>query len=98
LERNHAVDAGRPCARHFLGTAAFFHRSRQVLPQLRLSSKNVISPACNPFYYTAVHKAAVSAAPAGKSRMVAWISLGLWALVPFGGIFLGFTDSTLHIK
>jgi hypothetical protein len=47
------------------------------------------------FYYRTVHKAA--GAPAGKSRLVACISLGLWALVLFGGIFIGFIDS-LHIK
>jgi hypothetical protein len=50
------------------------------------------------FYYTTVHKAVVSGAPAGKNRMVACISLGLWALVLFGGIFIGFIHSTLHIK
>jgi hypothetical protein len=50
------------------------------------------------FYYTTVRKAAVSGAPAGKSRIVAWISLGLWALVLFGGVFIGFIDSTLHIN
>jgi hypothetical protein len=50
------------------------------------------------FYYTRVHKAAVSGAFAGKSPVVACISLGLWALVLFGGIFIGFIDSTLHIN
>jgi hypothetical protein len=50
------------------------------------------------FYYTAVHKATASGAPSGKSRLAACISLGLWALVLFGGIFIGFTDSTLHLK
>jgi hypothetical protein len=48
------------------------------------------------FYYTVVHKAA-SGAPAARSRIVACISLGLWALVLFGGIFIGFTSSTLKI-
>lgn len=49
------------------------------------------------FYYTAVYKA-VSWASAVKRRaerrMVACVSLGLWALVLFSGIFIGFVDST----
>ncbi len=45
------------------------------------------------FYYTAVYKA-VSSASAGRQRMAACVSLGLWALVLFGGIFIGFIDST----
>ncbi len=49
------------------------------------------------FYYTAVRKAVASGAPAGKGRTAACVSLGLWALVLFGGIFIGFTDSKLHI-
>jgi hypothetical protein len=47
------------------------------------------------FYYTAVRKAAVSRAPMRKGRMVACASLGLWALVLFGGIFVGLVNSTL---
>ena len=47
------------------------------------------------FYYTLVRKAAAN--PISKSRMVACISLALWALVLFSGIFIGYTDSTLHI-
>jgi hypothetical protein len=50
------------------------------------------------FYYTMVHRAAVSGASAGKGRMVACISLGLWAFVLFGGIFIGFVSSTLHLN
>jgi hypothetical protein len=45
------------------------------------------------FYYTAVYRA-VSWVAEGKKRMVACLSLGLWALVLFGGIFIGFIDST----
>jgi hypothetical protein len=45
------------------------------------------------FYYTAVYKA-VSWASQGKRRMVACVSLGLWALVLFSGIFISFVDST----
>jgi len=45
------------------------------------------------FYYTAVYKA-VSSASEGRRRIVACISLGLWALVLFSGIFIGFIDST----
>jgi hypothetical protein len=43
------------------------------------------------FYYTMVRKTAIS--DTGKASLVALISLGLWALVPFGGIFIGFTSS-----
>jgi hypothetical protein len=41
------------------------------------------------FYYTMVRKTAVS--DTGKASLIALISLGLWALVPFGGIFIGFS-------
>jgi hypothetical protein len=34
----------------------------------------------------------------GRSRLVACVSLGLWALVIFGGIFIGFLNSTLDIN
>jgi hypothetical protein len=50
------------------------------------------------FYYTVVHKAAMSGASASKGRVVACISLGLWAMVLFGGIFIGFFNWALHIK
>lgn len=49
------------------------------------------------FYYTAVRKAA-SGAGGVAGRMAAWISLGLWALVLSGGVFIGFIDRTLHVK
>ena len=45
------------------------------------------------FYYTAVYKAVSWASPV-KTRMAACVSLGLWALVLFSGIFIGFIDST----
>src|SRR5580693_1446055 len=45
------------------------------------------------FYYTAVYRA-VSSDSAGRRRMVACVSFGLWALVLFSGIFIGFVDST----
>jgi hypothetical protein len=34
----------------------------------------------------------------GRSKLVACVSLGLWALVIFGGIFIGFLNSTLDIR
>jgi len=49
------------------------------------------------FYYTAVRKAAVSGTSAGRSRAAAFVSLALWALVLFGGIFIGYFDSKLNI-
>jgi hypothetical protein len=40
------------------------------------------------FYFTMVRKAASGG---GKNVMVASISLGMWAVVPAGGILIGFT-------
>jgi len=42
------------------------------------------------FYFTMVRKAALSG---DKGSWVAWMSLGLWVLVPFGGIFISFASS-----
>ena len=39
------------------------------------------------FYFTIVRRAAAN----GKGRGVAYLSLGMWALVPAGGIFIGYT-------
>jgi Family of unknown function (DUF6644) len=47
------------------------------------------------FYYTAIRKEASTGTPGAKGSIVACISLALWALVPLGGIFIGFIDSTL---
>jgi hypothetical protein len=46
--------------------------------------------------YTAVRKT-TAATPSGKSKLVGSVSLVLWALVAFGGIFIGFISSTLNI-
>jgi len=49
------------------------------------------------FHYTIHRKTVVAdAPPAGK--LVACVSLGLWACVIFGGIFIGFLNSTLDFK
>ena len=45
------------------------------------------------FYFTMVRKAAATNTGGG---IVAYISLGLWAVVPFGGIFIGFIGSTAY--
>jgi hypothetical protein len=50
------------------------------------------------FYYTAVRKAANSHTHAGLQRVAACVSLVLWTLVLFGGIFIGFTNATFHLK
>jgi hypothetical protein len=42
------------------------------------------------FYYTIIRRAAAADAPTGWSRVAACLSLGLWALVPLGGIFIGY--------
>lgn len=53
------------------------------------------------FYYTIVRKAAVSRAGAGWSRgwsrLVAAISLALWALVLFSGIFIGLSATRVPV-
>ena len=49
------------------------------------------------FHYTAVRRAAAGAT-ALKSCLTACISLGLWVLVLFGGVFIGFTDATFHFN
>lgn len=49
------------------------------------------------FYYTVVRKAVTADRRGGKSFIVACISLGLWGLVPFGGIFIGFVGSTTYL-
>jgi hypothetical protein len=49
------------------------------------------------FYYTAVYKTAAASASAAKNRLVGYISLTLWALVLFGGIFIGYFHPTLNI-
>jgi hypothetical protein len=49
------------------------------------------------FYYTVVRSVA-GRAPGAGSRVAACISLALWALVLFGGVFIGFTDPSLHFK
>jgi len=51
------------------------------------------------FYFTMVRKAAAidtRDTGGGKSSIVAWVSLGLWALVPFGGIFIRFLGSPAY--
>jgi hypothetical protein len=48
------------------------------------------------FYFTMVRKAATADRSETMSSVVACISLGLWVLVPFGGIFIGFIGSTTY--
>ncbi len=48
------------------------------------------------FNYTIHRKAVQSDSPNGK--VVACVSLLLWACVVFGGIFIGFLNSTLDLK
>jgi hypothetical protein len=55
------------------------------------------------FHYTIHRKTVMSETTTGvladgRSKLVACVSLGLWALVIFGGIFIGFLNSTLDIK
>ncbi len=49
------------------------------------------------FHYTIHRKTVVADAPTG-GKLVACVSLGLWACVIFGGIFIGFLNSTLDFK
>jgi hypothetical protein len=47
------------------------------------------------FYFTMVRKAAAADSRGGRA-IVACISLGLWTLVPFGGIFIEFAGATAY--
>jgi hypothetical protein len=55
------------------------------------------------FHYT-IHRTTVMSEATtglidgGRSKVVACVSLGLWALVIFGGIFIGFLNSTLDLR
>lgn len=46
------------------------------------------------FYFTMVRKAAAADSRGGRGAIVACVSLVLWALVPFGGIFIEFVGAT----
>jgi hypothetical protein len=46
------------------------------------------------FHYT-IHRKAIARASSGENPIIACISLGLWSCVIFGGIFIGFVNSTL---
>ena len=49
------------------------------------------------FNYTVHRKTAMADQPA-SGKLVACVSLGLWMCVIFGGIFIGFLNSTLDLK
>ncbi len=49
------------------------------------------------FHYT-IHRKVVGADAPGGGKLVACISLALWACVVFGGIFIGFLNPTLDIN
>jgi hypothetical protein len=49
------------------------------------------------FNYT-IHRKTALADPPGGSKLVGGISLVLWACVLFGGIFIGFLNSTLDLS
>jgi hypothetical protein len=42
------------------------------------------------FHYTIQRKVVLAGASPGKSKLVAWVSLGSWAAVIVGAIFIGF--------
>jgi small-conductance mechanosensitive channel len=50
------------------------------------------------FNYTVHRNVVLSGASPGKTKMVAYVSLALWILVIFGGIFIGFLNPTLDIN
>ena len=50
------------------------------------------------FHYTIRRKTALSDKSPGGARLVACVSLGLWSCVIFGGIFIGFLNSTLDFN
>ena len=47
------------------------------------------------FNYTIHRKVVSSDAPSAYGKIVAWLSLALWASVIFGGIFIGFVNPGL---
>lgn len=47
------------------------------------------------FNYTIHSKVVASGGSSGRTKLVACVSLGLWMCVVFGGIFIGFLNSTL---
>jgi hypothetical protein len=49
------------------------------------------------FHYTVHRKAVASDVPPPNAKLVAWVSLGLWAGVIFGGIFIGFVYPGLSL-
>ena len=50
------------------------------------------------FNYTIHRTVVLSGASPGKTKMVAYVSLLLWILVIFGGIFIGFLNPTLDVN
>ena len=48
------------------------------------------------FYFTMVRQAAAADMRGQKSTIVACVSLGVWAVVPFGGTFIGFLGSPAY--
>jgi hypothetical protein len=50
------------------------------------------------FNYTIHRKVVASGAAAGWTKLVAFVSILLWLCVVFGGIFIGFLNSTLDLK
>ena len=50
------------------------------------------------FNYTYHRKVVNGGGPPGSSKMAAYVSLVLWSLVCFGGIFIGFLNPTLDIN
>ena len=49
------------------------------------------------FHYT-VHRKAIAASSQSGKPLIACLSLALWGCVVFGGIFIGFVNSTLDLK
>jgi hypothetical protein len=49
------------------------------------------------FHYTVHRKAVASDVPPPNAKLVAWVSLVLWAGVIFGGIFIGFVYPGLSL-
>lgn len=50
------------------------------------------------FNYTIHRKVVLQGGSAGLGKLVAGVSLALWACVVFGGIFIGFVNPTLDLK
>jgi hypothetical protein len=86
---------GGLCLMVFSGLLLFTSDPDMYYLNYAFDLKMVFLVAAIVYHYT-VHRKAVGSAVPGK--LVACVSLALWLCVVFGGIFIGFLNSTLDIN